>query len=204
MAANKFQHPASAHVLAATSSRATFRAASAGPLVSGGRDRVVHDQIWPGLEAPPGVDAGSSNRVKVGRPPLASRLLHQSQSGHDVGARLPSRVAGRGTEGVTTTAMAPLHAPTRVQVSTPWTTSVPHLATCATGPAGGADWREWSLREPGLPRKEEPVLARFWRTPTSALDKKQACRRRRQTDARVRERGTLARSDDCAVAHMEQ
>jgi hypothetical protein len=36
--------------------------------------------------------------------------------------------------------------------------------------------------------------------PTLAADEKQACRRRRQTDARVRERGTLARSDDCAVA----
>jgi hypothetical protein len=36
--------------------------------------------------------------------------------------------------------------------------------------------------------------------PAFAADEKQACRRRRQTEARVRERGTLARSDDCAVA----
>jgi hypothetical protein len=87
---------ASAHVLPATSSRGTFRAASVGLPISAGLDRLAHDQIRPGSQAPPSVGAGSPDRVNIGRQPSPSRLLHQAQSGRDVGARLPSRVAACG------------------------------------------------------------------------------------------------------------
>lgn len=55
---------------------------------------------------------------------MAARGAKEPDVGADPGdERFPYR-----TEGVTTIAPAPLHLPTRMQVSTPWTTSVPHLA----------------------------------------------------------------------------